>query len=173
MVVQVDAQPGGEDFRRGFGCAEEVCQRDPFGGHDLGRVGGDRQGQGGLGGEDLHDFMFDEALADLGAVFDFACGGEGEGGDAEFFGQAAVGAGECGLGPMRVGAAGVRPKAGGVVFGEGALLDEDVVACDHEDRDGHVAQAALVDLKFADGGKGVVDPSGDGAVHGGPNLFMA
>ena len=35
---------------------------------------------------------------------------------AEFFGEAAVGAGYRGFVPVRVGAAGVRPEAGGVIF---------------------------------------------------------
>ena len=86
---------------------------------------------------------------------------------AEFFGEAAVGAGYRGFVPVRVGAAGVRPEAGGVVFGKGALLDQDVVAREDEDRDGLVAQAKAVGFELVGRGEGAVDPGGDER-HDGP-----
>ena len=78
MVVQVDAQPGGEDFGGGLGVVQEFEERDPGGGHDFAGVGGDVEGAGGVGGENVDDFVFDHVGGDGGAVFDLACGGEGE-----------------------------------------------------------------------------------------------
>ena len=120
MVVQVDAQPGGEDFGGGLGVVQEFGEGNPGGGADFAGVGGDYESAGGLGGENVDDFVFDHVGGGEGgngrAVFDLADGGEGQVLQAEFFGEAAVGAGYRGFVPMRVGAAGVRPEAGGVVF---------------------------------------------------------
>lgn len=109
VVGKVDAQPRGKAGGVGFGLRGKGGEGQPLGGHNLGGVGGDGEGQRGLGGEDINQFVFDQGVADLGAVFDLTDGGEGEAGDAKLFGEAAGGAVDRGFAPVRVGAAGVRP----------------------------------------------------------------
>ena len=64
-----------------------------------------------------------------------------------------------------MGAAGVRPETGGVIFAKRPPLDQGFASALDENRDRLVAQTALVDLKLFDGGKLAVDPGGDHRGH--------
>ena len=103
---------------------------------------------GEVADEDVHALVLDQAAADVGAVVDDSARPQ-LGVQAELLEQPAPGAVGRALAPMRMRAAGVGPQPAAMILAVGALLDQQLVAGEDEDRYGQVLLAQAMRLQLA------------------------
>ena len=120
MLGQVNVQPGCVAVRARGEVCDQLVDFDPRRVHDFRRVGRKGQGGGRFSDKDIDHFMLYQAIAHVSAVFGVVDLFKREVGNAKLFGQATGRACRRVFVPQRMGAAGIRPKAAGVVFAEGA-----------------------------------------------------
>lgn len=156
--IEIVPQPYRVPRGRATDFADQLIQRNPADSGDFGRVWAEsRRCRTEV---DMHDLVFGEAVAYLRPIV--GAKAELERRDrAKFLAQPPLrGAGRAFAGPGMA-AAGIRPKAARVIFGEGALLEQHATLCiDEEDGKRAVPQAAFVHdalASFADAAIARVD----------------
>jgi hypothetical protein len=85
-----------------------------------------------FGCEYFNQFMFDQTIANICAVFDLVAVYQAQAADTQLFIQAPISARQSRFIPKGVRTARIRPKTGCVVFGQSATLDQSFIATHHE-----------------------------------------
>ena len=118
-----------------------------------------------IGGEDRDDFVLDQAVTHICAVFDCIAQDWRQPGNAQFVVQTPLRTCLWCLIPSGMGAAGIRPKTRCMILSCGALLKKHASPRHHEDADGLVAQSPAMDFELFGRRKRAVDPCRDHRAH--------